>query len=73
MQARSLNYTEIQRRGETHLGVEHAGQAHQEHLEHAGLEQCDLVILREQGEAWDALRELHNAADGRGKSLREVL
>jgi hypothetical protein len=48
----------------THLSVEHAGKAHQEHLEYASLEQCDLVVLREERKTRNALCEFYNTPNG---------
>jgi hypothetical protein len=48
----------------SHLSVEHAGKAHQEYLEHASLEQSDLVVLRQERKTRNALREFYNTTDG---------
>lgn len=57
----------------TGLGVEHAGQAYEEHFENAGFEQGDLVVLRQEGEAGDSFGELNDSADGGREAFGEVL
>lgn len=55
------------------LGIEHARQTHQQHFEHAGLQQRHLVVLRQQRESGNPFGELHYAANGRREAFAEVL
>lgn len=43
------------------------------YLERAGLQQADLVRLRQVSETWDLLGKLHHLPDSRGEAVRELL
>ncbi|KOX67984.1 hypothetical protein WN51_07601 [Melipona quadrifasciata] len=61
----SFQHLPVQADHAVRLSIEHAGQPHQQHLEHAGLQQRDLVVLCQQAKARNAFRELHHTADRR--------
>ena len=69
----SLQHLPVQAYHAVRLGVEHASEPDEQHLENARLQQRHLIVLRQQAESRDAFREFDHAADRGREPLREIL